>query len=192
MSDMSVDAIGANMPANPTLDDLARMMAADPHGHRYEVSPEGALSVVPPPDNGHAVVASRLMAWLLHAGWPPDQVVQAAGVRIPGPVRPGGRIPDLTVWSRPQPLDAVWLDVDDMLVVVEIASPGSEGIDQVTKVVEYAAAGIPHYWLVARDPRRTVTLRRLRDDGSYEIAATVPLTWLLQTKPEEHGVGFGD
>ncbi|GAA2339290.1 hypothetical protein GCM10010170_021280 [Dactylosporangium salmoneum] len=34
------------MPAIATLDDLAAMMAADPHGHRYELSPEGVLEIV--------------------------------------------------------------------------------------------------------------------------------------------------
>ena len=37
------------------------MMAADPHGHRYEISPGGALSVMPPPDSEHAAIASRLL-----------------------------------------------------------------------------------------------------------------------------------
>ncbi len=36
------------MPSVVTLDDLTAMMGADEH-HRYEVSPEGALSILPPP-----------------------------------------------------------------------------------------------------------------------------------------------
>jgi hypothetical protein len=72
------------MPPVITLDDLAAMIAEDPHGHRYEVSPEGALSVVPPPDSEHAAIASRLLVWLAVAGWPAEQVLQAAGIRIAG------------------------------------------------------------------------------------------------------------
>src|SRR5919112_1913085 len=72
----------------------------------------------------------------------------------------GGRIPDVTVWSKPAP-DAVWLTVTDLLLVIEIVSPGSEAIDQVVKVAEYAAVGIPQYWTVARDKAQTVTLYRL-------------------------------
>jgi hypothetical protein len=49
------------MPAIITLDDLAAMIAADTHGYRYETSLAGALSVVPPPDSEHAVIATRLM-----------------------------------------------------------------------------------------------------------------------------------
>jgi hypothetical protein len=73
------------MPAVVGLDDLAAMNAADTHGRRYETSPEGILFVLPPPDSEHAIIASRLFAWLIQAGWPPEQVLQATGIRIPGP-----------------------------------------------------------------------------------------------------------
>ncbi|WP_344078555.1 Uma2 family endonuclease [Luedemannella helvata] len=182
---MSAEAVGRHMPAVITLDDLAAMTAADTHGRRYETSPEGVLSVVPPPDSQHAVIATRLTLWFGLAGWPAEQLMQAAGVRIPGPDGDGGRIPDLTVWSRPQ-RDAVWLDVADLLLVVEILSRGSESIDQVAKVTEYAAAGIAQYWTVARDPAQTVTLYRLGTDGAYEETAKMPLAWLLQTAPRDH------
>ena len=56
------------MPSAITLDDLAAMIAEDSHGHRYETSPEGALSVMPPPDSEHAAIASRLFAWFILAG----------------------------------------------------------------------------------------------------------------------------
>jgi hypothetical protein len=90
---MSAEAIGRQMPPVITLDDLAAMIAGDGHGHRYELSPEGALWVTPPPDSEHAAIASRIFAWLIMAGWPAEQVLQTAGVRIPGPDGDGGRIP---------------------------------------------------------------------------------------------------
>src|SRR5258706_9504267 len=105
---MSAETVGMNMPSVVTLDDLPAMMAADRHGHRYEISPEGALSVMPPPDSEHAAIASRLLVWLATAGWPPEQVLQAAGIRIPGPSGDGGRIPDLTLWSEPRPVVSGW------------------------------------------------------------------------------------
>jgi len=127
------------MPPVVTLDDLAAMIAADVHGHRYEISPEGTLSVLPPPDSEHAAIASRLLVWLAMAGWPAEQVLPAAGVRIPGPTGDGGRIPDLTLWARPQPR-SVWLSVADILLVIEIVSPGSEAMDEMIKRREYARA----------------------------------------------------
>jgi Uma2 family endonuclease len=174
-----------HMPAVVTLDDLAAMNAADAHGHRYETSPEGILSVMPPPDSGHATIASRLFAWLIIAGWPADQVLQVAGVRIAGPDGVGGRIPDLTVWRKAPPR-GVWLPVADLLLVIEIVSPGSEAMDEVTKRREYALAGVPRYWIVDQDAAQTVVLYRLGPDGGYTERAKMPLAWLLQTAPADH------
>jgi Uma2 family endonuclease len=182
---MSAETIGRSFPAVVTLDDLATMNAADRFGHRYELSPEGALSVMPPADSEHAAIASRLLVWLAMAGWPAEQILQAVGVRIPGPSGDGGRIPDLTVWAAPQPRD-VWLPLTDLLLVVEIVSPGSAAIDLVVKLQEYAEAGITRYWMVERDVAQTVTLHVLGADKTYEVATKIPLAWLLQTTPEDH------
>jgi Uma2 family endonuclease len=185
---MSAEAFGRYFPAVVTLDDLAAMNAADRFGHRYELSPEGALSVMPPPDSEHAAIASRLFAWLVLAGWPAERLLQAVGVRIPGSDGDGGRIPDLTVWARPQPR-SVWLALADLLLVVEIVSPGSAAMDEVVKLREYASAGIPRYWLVERDTAQTVTMHVLGTDKIYELAAKMPLAWLLQTAPADHQLG---
>ncbi|MFB9236000.1 Uma2 family endonuclease [Plantactinospora siamensis] len=182
---MSAESVGLHMPAVVTLRDLAAMIAADSHGHRYETSPEGVLSVMPPPDSEHAAIASRLLVWLAVGGWPAEQILQAAGIRIPGPGGDGGRIPDLSLWSAPQPR-TVWLTVADLLLVIEIVSPGSEAIDGMVKRQEYARAGIPRYWVVDRDTAQTVTMHRLGEAGDYEVATTMPLAWLLNTPPAEH------
>ena len=184
---MSAEAFGRGLPAVVTLDDVAAMNTGDRYGHRYELSPEQALSVMPPPDSEHAAIASRLLAWLAMAGWPAEQMLQAVGIRIPGPDGDGGRIPDLTLWSQTQSR-SVWLSVADLLLVVEIVSPGSRAMDQVVKRSEYARAGIRRYWVVERDAAQTVTLFALGPDGSYDAAAKMPLTWLLQTKPADHGL----
>lgn len=174
-----------HMPSVVTLDDLAAMITADPHGHRYETSPGGALAVMPPTDSEHAAIASRLVVWLAMGGWPAEQVLQAAGVRIPGPRGDGGRIPDLTLWSRPQSR-SVWLAVADLLLVIEIVSPGSEAMDELVKRHEYARAGIERYWVVDRDAAQTVTLYRIGQTGEYEAVTMLPLAWLLNTAPADH------
>jgi hypothetical protein len=69
--------------------------------------------------------------------------------------------------------------------VVEIISPGSEGVDTVTKRSEYAAAGIPRYWMVDQDPAQTVTMHHL-DGDHYAVRASMPLAWVLNTVPAEH------
>jgi Uma2 family endonuclease len=174
------------MPPVATLDDLTAMMTADGH-HRYEVSPQGVLSSIPPPAYAHAIIATRLVVWLAAGGVPADRIAQAVGLRIPGRDGVGGRIPDLVVWSKAQP-DGVWLSVADALLVVEIVSPGSVGMDRVTKQNEYAGAGIPRYWVVDHDPAHTVTMYRLTGDH-YTVQATMPLAWLLNATPAGHDLG---
>ncbi|MEU7996427.1 Uma2 family endonuclease [Micromonospora sp. NPDC049060] len=184
---MSAEAVGRSMPPVVTLDDLTAMMAADEH-HRYEISPEGVLSIMPPPGYAHAIIATRLMVWLAQGGVPADRIAQAVGLRIPGRGGGvGGRIPDLVVWSKAQS-DGVWLPAGDVLLVVEIVSPGSEGTDTVTKRGEYATAGIPQYWIVEQDPAQTVTMHTL-DGEVYDVRARMPLAWLLNTSPAEHDLG---
>jgi Uma2 family endonuclease len=162
------------------------MMTADEH-HRYEISPEGVLSVMPPAGYPHAIIATRHMSWLLSAGIPVDRIAQTVGLRIPGRTGGvGGRVPDLIVWSKTQ-AEGVWLPVADVLLVVEIISPGSEATDTVAKRAEYAGAGIPQYWTVDQDPAQTVTMHQLNGDH-YEARATMPLAWVLNTSPAEHNL----
>jgi Putative restriction endonuclease len=51
-------------------------------------------------------------------------------------------------------------------LVVEVISPrsGSEQVDRVRKVREYARAGIPLYWIVDLEPEAKVTILTLRGD----------------------------
>jgi Uma2 family endonuclease len=80
----------------------------------------------------------------------------------------------------------VWLNVDDLLLVIEIVSPGSEAVDAMVKRQEYARAGIPRYWVVDRDPAQTVTLHRIGQNGEYEVTTKLPLARLLNTAPSDH------
>jgi len=182
---MTAETVGWHLPPVVTLDDLTAMMAADEYGHRYEMSPGGGVSIMSLPDSEHAAIASRLMGWLIVAGWPAEQILQAVGIRVPGPNGDGGRIPDLTVWSKPQPR-GVWLALADLLLVVEIVSRGSEATDEMVKRREYARAGIPRYWLVDRDAAQSVTLHHLTPNGEYDVVTKLPLAWLLTTEPADH------
>ena len=54
-------------------------------------------------------------------------------------------------------------------LVVEVISEDSEDRDRDDKRREYAAAGVPEYWIVeGREGRDGVTFLALQDDGSYE------------------------
>ncbi|MFI1990128.1 Uma2 family endonuclease [Actinoplanes sp. NPDC020271] len=181
---MSAEAFARSVPPVVTLNHLTDMIEADEYGHRFELSPEGAITITPPPDTEHAGIASDLFAWLLAAGWPARQILQAVGVRISLSDGDGGRIPDLTLWAqRPQ---GIWPPVTDLLLAVEIVSPSSRSMDRDLKVKEYAEAGIPRYWVVDRDTANTVTLYHLADTGAYDLVTKLPLAWLLQSSPEDH------
>jgi Uma2 family endonuclease len=181
---MSAEAFAKSLPPVVTLEDLTAMIEDDDYGHRFELSPERTVIITPPPDTQHAGIASDLFAWLLAAGWPPRQILQAVGVRISLPDGDGGRMPDLTLWAkRPQ---GVWPVTNDLLLAVEIVSPSSKSMDRELKVKEYARAGSPRYWVVDRDAPNTVTLYRLTGTDGYESVAKMPLAWLLQSSPNDH------
>jgi Uma2 family endonuclease len=61
-------------------------------------------------------------------------------------------------------------DGGDLLLAVEVVSPGSERTDRVTKQSEYAEAGVPTYWLVRLQPDVSLTEHRLVD-GAYVVVA---------------------
>jgi Uma2 family endonuclease len=183
---MTAESFGSHMPATLTLDDLAVMAAADEHGHRYEMSPEGVVSIMPPAGVAHAIIASKLLGWFLLAGWAADQVLQNCGVRTAVPDGAGGRVPDLTVWSAPPSSGLVWAPLDGLLLAIEIVSRGSEAIDQIIKKDEYAKAGIPRYWLVDRDSANTVTMWDHTPNGYVpSLPSPQPLAWVLNSNLAE-------
>lgn len=181
---MSAETVGAEMPTQVTLDDLAAMAAAD-ENHRYELSPEGVLSVMPPADPDHALLVTRMFAWFLTNGYGPEQVVVDCGIDVGG-----GRVPDLSVWAKGRPprrARASYAGTDGLLLAVEVVSRGSEVVDRIIKKTEYAKAGIPHYWFVERDGGTTVHRHALSaETGEYEVVAggPQPLAWLLTTIPD--------
>ncbi|MET9326813.1 Uma2 family endonuclease [Tsukamurella sp. NPDC003166] len=73
------------------------------------------------------------------------------------------RQPDVLVIraSASEPLTA-----GDVVVAVEILSPGSGRRDRVIKRDEYAAAGIPHYWIIDLDGPSAEVLALV--NGRYE------------------------
>jgi Uma2 family endonuclease len=160
------------------LADVARLADADPL-HTYELSGEGVLTVMPPPDSDHAAIVMRLAAWLMANGYPPERVLADAGVRVGA----GGRRPDLLVRDDPRH-NAVWLPPEHVVLAVEVESKGSRDVDRFTKAREYAAAGIAHYWRVTRrDGSVVVSLYRRTEDGVYDAWRIIALDQLLTEKP---------
>lgn len=62
----------------------------------------------------------------------------------------------------------------DVMLAIEIVSPGSRRVDRIMKLADYADAGIPNYWIVDIDNADgSVTLDAFRlAEGRYESAVT--------------------
>jgi Uma2 family endonuclease len=69
------------------------------------------------------------------------------------------------------------IDAGEVLLAVEIISPGTRRTDRVLKAAEYAAAGIPHYWVIDLIVPASITTCTLVG-AEYEVAekATGPVT----------------
>jgi Uma2 family endonuclease len=115
--------------------------------HRYELT-DGALTVSPSRSSLHQSVAARLGVRLEAAAPEPLAVTQAVEIRFG---RQLTRIPDVLVVRSDQPVRH-WFAPSEVLVAVEIESPGSHLEDRATKPALYAHFGIPHYWRIELEP----------------------------------------
>jgi Uma2 family endonuclease len=154
-----------------TIDDLPD------DGYRYEIV-DGSLLVPPPPAMPHIRVTTRLRKILdAHA---PGSVcaVENAGIDLTGD-RQNYRIPDITVLpAATVESDKAWLAPSDVVLAVEVVSPGSGGDDHVMKRYQYGKAGIPHYWIVDQKRRTLTVLRHDGAEGYDEVTVVGPgETW---------------
>lgn len=148
--------------------------------HHVECS-EGVLVVTPKPLPRH----QRAMVRLTHAvdRQLPAGLAALAEVEVilPGPPLTI-RAPDVLVTSTAVvTANPARLQATDALLAVEISSEGSRRTDRVTKMSEYAEAGIPEYWIVDLDDPVSLACHRLDSRGGYqphsahEGAAGLPL-----------------
>lgn len=143
-----------------TVEDLQALDLED--WGRYEIV-DGALVVSPTPGVSHAYVLERLQAMLRDAA-SPDMAVLTSPVGVT--FGRSYRIPDLVI--VPRGLTGTVLVPSDLLLAVEVVSPGSVTEDRVTKPAQYAAAGIPNYWRVEQDPL-SLTAYRLAGEVYAEV-----------------------
>lgn len=104
----------------------------------------------------------------LVAGQDIDVDLQLSGPDAPGFVRR----PDLIVVHRDAALrvrrEGGVICASEVLVVIELVSPGSRRTDHVVKRGEYADADIPHYWIV--DLTEPVSLLACHLAGAFGYA----------------------
>ncbi len=138
--------------------------------HRYELI-EGILLAAPRPASMHQRAMVRIAAELDRQL--PSELTALADyeVVVDSSFPPTVRAPDVVVVPNgPAEDNPPRLLAADVVLAVEIVSPGTRRTDRVTKPAEYAEAGIPHYWLVDLDPPVTLTAHLLVD-GAYEVVA---------------------
>ncbi len=113
---------------------------------------EGGIVMTPRPRPLHQVV-SRNLSQLIRENLPDSLVVlQEVEVTVEARFPPTVRDPDLVVVNRSVvEFNPVRVDPSDVVLVVEIVSPGSRRTDRVMKAYEYAKASIEHYWIVDLD-----------------------------------------
>lgn len=144
-----------------TADDLFELPE---NGNRYEIA-HGSLLVTPPPALRHIDVNGRLFD-VLRPRTPEHLRTIAFGAGVDFENLPFGKsfyIPDLLVIeAEVLKQEGYKIDPKDVLLVAEVLSPSNAGNDLILKRHDYAAAGIPLYWIV--DPAaRTLTV--LEHDG---------------------------
>jgi Uma2 family endonuclease len=124
---------------------------------------DGAIEVLPMPTDQHQSISQfiflALRAFMQHIGGK----VHYAPLRLQ--IRPDKfREPDILLVRDahdPRRQNRYWLGAD---LVVEIVSPDNPKRDTVTKRADYAAAGIPEYWIVNPE-EETVTVLTLAGDS---------------------------
>ncbi|PSB24047.1 Uma2 family endonuclease [Stenomitos frigidus] len=142
---------------------------------RFELV-DGELVEVPPESGLNRTIANRLFFLLVAAGIVPLELAHPGQCEVQVPVLqprdPANRYPDLVILEAvhltlTQKRLTITLDMPPPQLVAEVLSPGKQNRDRdlVRKRDQYAARGIPEYWLV--DPEaQTVTVLQLQN-GSY-------------------------
>ena len=136
---------------------------------------EGVLIVTPRPLRPHARAAFRI-AKQLDDQLPDDlEAIIEFEVCVDDAYPPTVRIPDVVI-TRKEGSERR-LNGADVLVAIEVVSPGSRRTDTVTKRSEYAEAAIEHYWIVDLGPPVMFTALRLAGEFGYQQSPAVTGTF---------------
>jgi Uma2 family endonuclease len=163
---------------SPQFTSFEAYLAADPSDlpeGRYEYW-DGELVPVMTESIGNDGIANYLMVVLMQVGVP-LRLLRPGRIEVVVPGRPRTRYPDFVV------LDDVHLvllkrratiisDMPPPRLLAEVVSPGGEQSenyrrDYVDKAAQYAAIGVPEYWLI--DPDRAIVSVGILAEGSYQF-----------------------
>jgi Uma2 family endonuclease len=152
---------------------------------RYELI-DGELVQLPPESPENNFIANNLQFLLVTARAAILRLIRIHSLELQVPVlQPkdaANRYPDLVV-LRPEHIAlmgrrlTITLDMPPPILIAEVVSPGKSNRDRdyINKRSQYAAIGVPEYWLV--DPKaKTVTVLELEGDDYREIGTFQGIT----------------
>jgi Uma2 family endonuclease len=135
-----------------------------PPNNRIELV-DGVVQVMTPATRRHQIVVQKMRLALENVSSDNFRIVWEQEVRLADSTR---RNPDvMIVRASADDLDAYSYEPGDVLLAVEVVSPGTQTIDRLHKPAEYAAAKIEHYWYVEISPQIVVHTYRLGETGRY-------------------------
>ena len=162
------------MPAAHTAWTIAMLDALPESAERHEII-DGELFVTPAPGEGHVLVVSALLARLFRYVEERDigRVITAPAdvwrdERMYNRVQPDILVLRLTAGMRPP----YPYHLRDLLLAVEVASPGNPLLDYQVKRDLYLREGVPEYWIVNVEARN-VSRWRSRDDPGEVLSHTI-------------------
>lgn len=142
-------------------------------GEEYDSLPEnprlelvdGILAFRDEPNGRHQIAVDNLKAALAAVCPAGVRIMREQTVRIKHDHR---RTPDvLAIRAAAFDLDRNSYPPADVLLAVEVVSPGSYTVDRKHKPIEYGEAGILHFWRVEIRPYVAVNTHRLDESGQY-------------------------
>jgi Uma2 family endonuclease len=160
---------------------VEHVLALPPDAPRVELR-DGVMIVVPSPTGRHQKINIRLASWLMQHAPDAYETLAAVGVALSFK---DTLEPDVVLLKRPVRLDQHLYDVEQVVLAVEIVSPGTKRRDRLEKPAEYAAAGVRHYWRIEQDPVHVFAYDlvdgayRLVADSNVELVLTEPFTITL-------------
>ena len=166
----------------PLRSDFAKYTYADvldwPEEERWELIDGVAYDMTPAPSIRHQVILRALFRQFDRAleGSPCQTFFAPVDIRLPKPGEDGLTAstvvqPDLAVICDREKLDDHGV-VGSPTLVIEILSPSTAKKDRQLKMVVYAQAGVPEYWMVSPS-EKTVEVYQLREQGQYGIPQAI-------------------
>ncbi|WP_307870961.1 Uma2 family endonuclease [Micromonospora sp. C51] len=159
--------------ANYTIEDV---LAFPDDAPRVELR-DGVLVLVPSPTYGDQTISNLLWMWFRRNA--PFDVSPATAVGVVMSHRNTFE-PDVVLLRRPVVAESHYFDAEQVVLAVEVVSPGTRRRDRLEKPADYADAGIPHYWRIEQNPVHVYAYDLV--DGRYELVAD-SAEELIVTKP---------